>query len=135
VAFAKGFPVEATHVDEFGQESTSVYLHREPWFDNLSGIDQGTNFRCVRLRARAPNGMLSDPVDLCGSDAPLVELDGGDNIGCTSAGLTQDGEVVEPGCACNFAARGGGAGNIALASLLALGLLARRRRIEVRGQR
>lgn len=101
VAITSGFPVEATDIDEFGQELSS-YLYREPWFTNLSGIDQVT---CVRLRTRAPNGVYSTPVDLCGAGAPLVTLSGREDIACTAAGITQGelprdptpGGAVEPG--------------------------------------
>lgn len=95
VAITSGFPVEATDVDEFGQ-ALSSYLYRGPWFTNLSGIDQGTNFTCVRLRTRAPNGAYSTPVDLCGAGAPLLTLSGSEDIACTAAGITNDELPPDP---------------------------------------
>jgi hypothetical protein len=66
--------VQVTYIDSFGQEVASLspdgqligYLQGGPFFDNLSGLDQGTNFECAKLRTRAINGSLSEPVVLCG---------------------------------------------------------------------
>ena len=90
VAFTEG-PLVANFVDEFGQEHEG-YLWQEPVLSNLSGIDQGTNFRCVNLRSRAANGALSSPVSLCSADGPLFELSGSAKIGCSARGLTQAGQ-------------------------------------------
>jgi hypothetical protein len=93
VAFQQQFPIVAASIDEFGQEQFPAIRDR-PYFINLSGINQGTNFNCERLRSRAPNGTLSEPVDLCGEDGPLYKLGEDENIECTSNGLTQGGVVV-----------------------------------------
>jgi hypothetical protein len=153
VALTSGFPVEATDIDEFGQELSS-YLYRGPWFTNLSGIDQGTNFTCVRLRTRAPNGAYSTPVDLCGAGAPLVTLSGREDIACTAAGITQgelprdptpggdskpvtNGDDQEPvpatrsSTACNLSGHPGSPspfGSAALCGILLAGLMRRHRR-------
>ena len=87
--------VTARFVDEFGQVHPPE-LYRGPTFTNLSGVDQGTNFRCVRLSNRAPNGVESAPVELCGEGAAFYEYDGSSNaVACTDAGLTFKGETPE----------------------------------------
>jgi MYXO-CTERM domain-containing protein len=87
--------VTASFVDEFGQEHPPD-LYRGPTFTNLSGVNQGTNFRCVRLRSRAPNGAESAPVELCGDGAPFYDYDGSSNaVACTPAGLTFGGKTPE----------------------------------------
>jgi hypothetical protein len=94
VAVTGGLAIEETPLDEFGQEWRSVYLHRGPWFTNLSGINQGTGLRCVKLRTRGANAVYSSPVELCGAEAPLFTLRGSERIACTSQGMTQDGALV-----------------------------------------
>lgn len=152
VALTSGFPVEATDIDSFGQ-ALSSYLYQGPWFTNLSGIDQGTNFTCVRLRTRAANGTYSTPVDLCGAGAPLLTLSGREDFACTSVGITQDerpldrnpigdmqpvtnGDDPEPGpaarssAACNLSGRPGSPSHFGLAAfcgLLIAGLMRRHR--------
>lgn len=107
VSFPADTTVVATYVDSFGQElgwdsasnspGQGAYLYARPFFTNLSGIDQGTNFLCVKLRERGANSKLSDPVSFCGKDAPLYDLDTSPRITCTAAGLTQDGQPVQQG--------------------------------------
>jgi len=119
VALTAGLPVEEIEVDEFGQDDQWTYLRREPWFIDLTGINQGTNFRCVKLRTRAPNAVYSSPLVLCGADAPLFTLRGSTNIECTAQGLTQDGALVTNSAgaanpsptASDGAAQGGAAGS------------------------
>lgn len=94
VALSPGFVVEQTYIDEFGQEPDPASLHGEPWFIDLAGIDQGTNYRCVKLRTRGRNAVYSSPRVLCGADAHLFSIRGSENIGCTAQGLTQDGALV-----------------------------------------
>ena len=103
VSVNAGTLVQASHIDDLGQEHgvhdengvlTGGYLHGGPFFANLSGIDQGTNFECVRLRSRGVDGSLSAPVTLCRDDGPLYELAGGAMLGCTSDGLTRGGALV-----------------------------------------
>src|SRR6478752_7879491 len=94
VAVSDALPIEETSIDEFGQEDFTVYLHQKPWFTDLSGINQGTPFRCVKLRTRAANATYSAPLVLCGADAPLFTLRGSERIACTSQGLTQDDALV-----------------------------------------
>jgi hypothetical protein len=81
--------IEVRHIDEFDQLDTP-YIVRGAMLTNLSGIDQGTSFRCVRLRTRAANGTYGDPQTLCGADASLVEVMT-EEVACTSAGLTASG--------------------------------------------
>ena len=95
---------QANLIDEFGQEQTRYasdgtpltggYLYRGSFFTNVSGLDQGTNFVCVRLRSRAADGRLSEPVDLCRQDGALYQLAGAAPIACTEAGLTHQGRLV-----------------------------------------
>jgi hypothetical protein len=97
LAIPEGSVVLATPTWQ-GRLQEPGYLLREPWFLNLSGIDQGTPYECLSLQSRAPNGALSAPVSLCGSDAPLRELTSKD-IACTSDGLsvrTQSSPVDSP---------------------------------------
>lgn len=93
VAVPAATAVQATHVDDLGQEDQYVYLYNQSFMTNLSGIDQGTPFVCVRLRTRAANGSLSEPVELCGKDARSFEVHTA-KVGCSSEGLTADGHAV-----------------------------------------
>jgi hypothetical protein len=104
VSVDAGTLVQANDVDEFGQEHgptddngmlTGGYLHTGSFFhNNLSGIDQGTNFECVRLRSRGSDGSLSEPVTLCRDDGPLYEIAGHPTLGCSTEGLTREGAPV-----------------------------------------
>ncbi|HYQ02362.1 MAG TPA: Ig-like domain-containing protein [Polyangiaceae bacterium] len=125
-----GLPVESSEIDEFGQDN-SVSLYTEPWFTNLSGINQGTNFRCVKLRTRAPNATYSEPLVLCGEGAPLITIRGSENIACTSQGITQDGLPimnVGAGGGCSLALHDKRSAHEAFGALLALAMLARFRK-------
>jgi hypothetical protein len=104
VALPAGVVVGATELDAIGQAPFGEYLHRGPFFVNLSGIDQGTPSTCIRLRTRALNATYSDPVTLCGAGAPLVRLDGDQKIACTPDGFTHDGPVAKD----DASAAGGG---------------------------
>jgi len=84
--------VEYAHVDEFGQVH-EPYLGRGSAMTNLSGIDQGTNFDCVKLRTRAMNGTYSEPQTLCRADGSLTQLTSTD-LGCAPEGLTSAGVPV-----------------------------------------
>jgi hypothetical protein len=84
--------IEVRHIDEFDQLDMP-YLVRGAMLTNLSGIEQGTSFRCVRLRTRAANGTYGDPQTLCGAEASLTEVMT-ENVACTSAGLTAAGVPV-----------------------------------------
>lgn len=94
VALSKGLPVEMTHLWN-GNADHYVYLYEGSVFANLSGIDQGTPFDCIRLRSRAPNRVYSAAVQLCRDDGPLVTLTS-DEITCTAEGLMQRDARAEP---------------------------------------
>jgi hypothetical protein len=103
VSVDAGTLFQASYIDEFGQEHgvyddngvlTGASLYAGSFFANLSGIDQGTNFECVRLRSRGVDGSLSEPLTLCGDDAPLYEIAGWPTLRCTTQGLTRDGALV-----------------------------------------
>lgn len=94
VALAGAWPTEVTDLWN-GNANETVYLYEGSFFTNLSGLDQGTPFDCVRLRSRAPNGVYSTPVELCRGDGPLLILTGNDRITCTAEGLQQ--EPTQPG--------------------------------------
>ena len=74
------------------------YLYIQPGMvTNLTGIDQTTSDRCVRLRTRGANGTHSQPLVLCRDDAPTVEVRGDVRLLCTADGLmTNHGQVVGP---------------------------------------
>ena len=93
VVLSSGFPVEATYIDASGQESPYVFLYREPWITDLTGISSHSA-SCVKLRARGANAIYSLPVVFCGADAPTFTIRGSEKIACTSQGLTQDGALV-----------------------------------------
>ena len=102
VSFPADVMVKFTHIDNLGQEWGDYlpdgeligYLQGGPFFVNLSGIDQGTPFECIKLSARAPNGTFGEPLMLCGRDGPSYGLSGSRVIACTSAGLTHDGRLA-----------------------------------------
>jgi hypothetical protein len=96
--------VQAIVIDDFGQENGRFdeatgayvidgYLFRGSFMFNLSGLDQGTNFVCVKLQARGANGSLSQPTVVCGGDGPIYRVDT-PNIDCTAQGLTTNGIPV-----------------------------------------
>ena len=93
-----------SYIDSFGQEiawrapdgTFQPYLMTGPFYTDLSGINQGTNFECVKLQTRAANGTFSnDATILCGRDAPTFQLTGSDAIVCTPAGISQAGKLVD----------------------------------------
>jgi hypothetical protein len=135
VAIPSGHVVVAKYIDEFGQEHPSQ-LWPQSTFINLSGIDQGTNYECIKLQTRAANGALSDAVTLCGRGAPRFEIVA-ESVECTAEGLgAENGAAVlatyEPsndsgGCAIGSRARRAGNGYwLALASIV-IGAFGRRR--------
>jgi hypothetical protein len=77
----------------YGPETASLF--DGPFFTNLTGVNQGTNYDCLRLRTRGPNGSYSDPLVLCGRDARRYQLVGSAPPECTSSGLTLDGKLVD----------------------------------------
>jgi MYXO-CTERM domain-containing protein len=103
VAVPEDAVVELTFVDTFGTEVGSgwsadgerpkPYLQRGPFFVNLSGRDQGTNFVCARLRTRALDGTVSEPVELCGADARTFAVTS-PALTCTPQGLKVDGALA-----------------------------------------
>jgi hypothetical protein len=82
--------IEAAHIDDFEQRQEG-YFYFGPFFANLSGVQQGTNFKCIELRARALNGTFSEPVRRCGADVAITEIAGRPDVGCTSTGLSWTG--------------------------------------------
>lgn len=87
VALDGPLPVEVSYASRGGVDPTFVYLHQESFLTNLSGLEQGTPYECLILRARAPNGVFSEPVERCRDDGPLVTLSNVARLTCTSAGL------------------------------------------------
>jgi hypothetical protein len=82
--------VLATYIDVYKQEQSTYDLRGSSFITNLSGVDQHTPDSCVKLRARAANGVLSEPTLLCGADfgAP-VEFPVTASIRCTSMGVVE----------------------------------------------
>jgi hypothetical protein len=75
-----------------GTTWTQPYLRQDYFWANLTGFDQGTSLDCVRLRTRAANGRLSDPVLLCGKDALHHALPTASGVKCDASGLTYKGK-------------------------------------------
>ena len=67
------------------------YLFAASLFDNLTGVDQGTPYQCVRFRTRAASGTFSAPTQLCGKDATTFDYPMGTTIACTATGLSPAG--------------------------------------------
>jgi hypothetical protein len=80
------------HVTTNGTMWTQPYLHRGYSWANLTGFEQGAPFDCVQLRTRAANGRFSDPVLLCGKDAPHHELPTANGVTCDASGLSYKGK-------------------------------------------
>jgi hypothetical protein len=77
----------ATYIDGHHQD-WETYGYRGSYFgSNLSGMQQATPFTCIELRTRALNGVLSEPLTLCGDDFPIQEVEKSDRLTCTAAGL------------------------------------------------
>jgi len=86
----------ATYIDSAGQ-TQDTYGHRGSYFGiNISGQMQGTPDQCVQLRTRALNGTLSDPLELCGMNFPVMEIHGTEDIECSSAGLSPMQQPIVP---------------------------------------
>jgi len=84
--------VDDPSIYEGGFGVQGPYLYGQSAWTNLSGIDQGTPYQCVRLRTRAYDGTYSEPVVLCGKDAPHYVVEGSAMLECTPQGLAHDAE-------------------------------------------
>ena len=82
----------AVAITQPGDSSPMSRLTFDPWWDNLSGVNQGTPWTCVTLRSRAIDGTLSDPVDVCRDEAETVNLPTTSGLRCT-----EDGVFIPPG--------------------------------------
>jgi hypothetical protein len=82
--FPSGTAVVITQPEDSSPASRLTF---DPWWENLSGVNQGTPFTCVTLRARAVDGTLSDPVDVCRDDAETVNIPTSFGIMCTENGI------------------------------------------------
>jgi MYXO-CTERM domain-containing protein len=88
-------PFDVVMVDDFGQEQAPHYLIYKEWTPNLSGVEQGTNFQCARLRTRAGDGTLSGAVDICHDDGESYPVTGDlTDLVCTESGLTRGGVPI-----------------------------------------
>ncbi|HKP55822.1 MAG TPA: MYXO-CTERM sorting domain-containing protein [Polyangiales bacterium] len=80
------------------------YVARGSYFmTDLNPATQTSDFACVRLRTRAIDATYSEPVTLCGADAPLVHVEGPEIKGanCTKGGVEVERAAAsgEPGMA------------------------------------
>jgi hypothetical protein len=94
---AKGaLPFDVTYVDGFGfGREQARYLFESARFSiDLAKVDDQWDYSCLNLRARAPDGRLSEAVRLCGDEASLFEVDSNDDLSCTPEGLVQDDVLV-----------------------------------------
>jgi hypothetical protein len=127
VGVAAGLPVVARELGVVGNVETTLHLYTDSWRTDLTGENGLT---CVRLWSRAPNGSLSASVDLCGDEAPQVELEPRE-LACTATGIPQRDNPVDKAVntseSCSFSARKPRFGIAAIAMLVPL-LLGRRRR-------
>jgi hypothetical protein len=120
ISFPAGVAVAATTIDVFGQENAiydvntgkvlvDSYLLLQPWLSNL--FETGSGVDCLKLKARAENGLFSQPVVVCGRDIPTYNVKGGSpQIACSPLGLVHDGQLVSPnvgggGCSCTLVNR------------------------------
>lgn len=141
VSLPPGTTVEQTYIDSFGQDQPfgddpqpRGALQTQSFMIDLSGVDQGTNFVCAKLRTRAVNGAVSDAVVLCGRDAPTIRYPTATAIACTPDGLVArnaDGSLATAQTgACSVSPNPGGSGWLSLlatAGLASLALTVRRR--------
>jgi hypothetical protein len=83
--------VEVKYIDSFGQiqDGQWMQLMRKSFFTTAltPALEQGTNFMCVLVRARAIDGSFSDPVMTCGSEGPVFHIATEEHIDCASGGL------------------------------------------------
>lgn len=100
IALPVDLMVESTYVmtrePVDGGQEWPFWFGMGPLIANLSGIEQGHSFPCVKLRTRGKNGLFSDPVVLCGDQAPLSFITTSDGVACSPEGLTLDGKLVAP---------------------------------------
>ena len=82
--------------DEDLRPGSRPYLLDGPSTDNLTGIDQGTGHRCVRLRTRGANGGYSEPLILCREDGSQRTVPGDIRIGCTAQGAVVKSKPIDP---------------------------------------
>jgi hypothetical protein len=103
VSVPAGALTRVTYIDSVGQEqffrsptgAPLPYLMTGPFLTNLSGVNQGTDFRCVKLMVRVANGTVgSDATVVCRDDAPTFALNGTPAVGCSPEGLTHNGTLV-----------------------------------------
>jgi MYXO-CTERM domain-containing protein len=88
VFFSSGVAVELSHAED---PSDYRYLLFGAWWENLSGLNQGTPWSCATLRTRAANGSMSGPIDVCRGDGEHFTLPDTVRLECTDRGLVKDG--------------------------------------------
>jgi MYXO-CTERM domain-containing protein len=92
VFFSPGLAVEVSHA---GDPSDYRYLTFGPWWENLSGMNQGTPWSCATLRTRAADGAMSPPIDVCRDDGERFTLSDTAGLECTERGLVKDGVPLD----------------------------------------
>ena len=100
VAFPPKTIVGFTFADALGQDADPFAEYIDLWqhssFTNLSVDGHHHPFPCLNLRPRSANGVLGDPVTLCGTDITPLELEAS-QISCTSKGI-EGAELADEGC-------------------------------------
>lgn len=86
--------VEYTLLNDVGEEREPASAMGAVMVD-LTGLDPNQSARCVKLRARGPDGSLSEPTTVCGDDFPVWEADQL-AVRCTPKGLSWQGMAEEP---------------------------------------
>jgi hypothetical protein len=82
--FAPGTAIEITQPDS---PSLPRRLTLEPWWEQLSGVNQSTPWTCVTLRARGADGTFSESVDVCRHHGETLSFPSPTGLECTENGL------------------------------------------------
>ncbi|HVR21453.1 MAG TPA: hypothetical protein VMS65_17185 [Polyangiaceae bacterium] len=92
ISFSSGLVVELWHAED---PSNYHYLIFGSWWDNLSGINQGTPWSCATLRSRDANGAMSPPIEVCRDDGEHFTVSETAGLECTERGLVKDGVPLD----------------------------------------
>lgn len=83
-------PVVLSHPES----SPNEYLAFGAWWENLTGVNQGTPYACMTVRSRSADGALSDSVEICRDDAETVTIPDVTGLNCTERGFEHNGVPI-----------------------------------------